>query len=80
MDVAAHIRWVFLHAEYARFGRKLARKRNPMLCNRVKRLPMLSTLPYWKVEDPAQFDKLFVLMDELELYGPMGGRWMYPCE
>ena len=49
MDANKHIRWVFLRAEYARFGGRLAAHGDPMLCNGVKRLPTLFTLPYWKV-------------------------------
>jgi hypothetical protein len=49
MDAASHIRWAFLRAEYARFGGRLGGEGDPMLCSGVKRLPLLFTLPYWKV-------------------------------
>ena len=50
MDAKQHIHWVFLRAEYVRFGGRLAAHGDPMLCSGVKRLPSLFTLPYWKVK------------------------------
>lgn len=50
MDAKKHIRWAFLHAEYAWFGGRLVAHGDPMLCSSVKRLPSLFTLPYWKVK------------------------------
>lgn len=49
MDAMKHIRWAFLRAEYARFGGRLGGEGDPMLCSGVKWLPILFTLPYWKV-------------------------------
>lgn len=41
MDANKHIRWVFLRAEYAQFGGRLAADGDPMLCSGVKRLPVV---------------------------------------
>ena len=49
MDAAAHIRWAFMRAEYARLGGRLGGEGDPVLCSGIKRLPALYTLPYWKV-------------------------------
>ena len=49
MDAASHIRWAYMRAEYARFGGRLGGEGDPVLQSGVKRLPMLYTLPYWKV-------------------------------
>lgn len=49
MDAASHIRWAYLRAEYARLGGRLGREGDPTLCSGVKRIPVLYTLPYWKV-------------------------------
>lgn len=50
MDAIGHIRWAFMRAEYASYGGRLASEGDPMLCSGVKRLPVLFTLPYWRVK------------------------------
>ena len=50
MDAASHIRWAYLRAEYARLGGRMGREGDPTLCSGVKRIPVLYTLPYWKVK------------------------------
>lgn len=49
MTAASHIRWAFLRAEYTRFGGRLGGEGDPMFSSGVKRLPILYSLPYWKV-------------------------------
>lgn len=60
MDVNAHIRWAFMHAEYARYGGRLNAEGDPMLCSGVKRLPALFTLPYWRVRLKSNCDIQFM--------------------
>ena len=63
------------------------------ICNRVVDKAQLTALRLYVVETvcilevcfpPAFFDvmqhTLIHLVDEMELCGPVGGRWMYPCE
>ena len=45
-----HIQWIFLRVEYAQSGGQLAAHGDPMLWSDVTRLPLLFTLPYWKVK------------------------------
>ena len=49
MTADDHIRWAYLRAEYARLGGRMGREGDPTLCSGVKRIPLLYTLPYWKV-------------------------------
>ena len=49
MDATNHIRWAFMRAEYARYGGRLAAEGDPMLSSGIKRIPVLFTLPYWRV-------------------------------
>lgn len=49
MDAESHIRWAYLHEEYARFGGRLGGEGDPTLCSGVKRIPTFYSLPYWKV-------------------------------
>ena len=49
MDATSHIRWAYMRAEYARFGGRLGGEGDPVLQSGVKRLPLLYSLPYWKV-------------------------------
>jgi hypothetical protein len=49
MTAVEHIRWAYLRAEYARLGGRMGRDGDPTLCSGVKRIPLLYTLPYWKV-------------------------------
>ena len=49
MNADNHIRWAYLRAEYARLGGRMGREGDPTLCSGVKRIPVLYTLPYWKV-------------------------------
>ena len=71
-----------------RLGKSLNR-----ICARVVRKSELPALRVYVAETlcflevcfpPAFFDSmehtLVHLVDELELCGPVGGRWMYPCE
>lgn len=51
MNACSHIRWAYMRAEYARFGGRLRGEGDPVLCSGVKRLPVLYTLPYWKVRE-----------------------------
>ena len=51
MDASTHVRWAFMRADYARFGGRLGGEGDPVLCSGVKRMPILFTLPYWKVRE-----------------------------